>query len=154
MVLTNSINDLEQQKFIDQSGLPAVRSAVTSAPASDYTIDSITSVVTSAPAADKDTDSITSYLPEYDAGYATADTQIKASAGFVHSVTIAPTGVITAGVITIYDDPTEGGTVIYTEYVAVGDKAHTIFLDVACANGIYVGYDGTVANVSVSLSYL
>ena len=87
-------------------------------------------------------------------GRATADAQIKATAGFVHTVSIAPlTATPTAGLMTIYDSATETGTVIYAEWVFATDVGHTITLDVPAGTGIYVGFDATLANVQVTVSY-
>lgn len=87
-------------------------------------------------------------------GRATADTQIKATAGFVHSVTIAPlTATPTAGLVTVYDSAAESGTVIYSEWVAATTPGHTVTLNVNAATGIYVGFDGALANVQVTVSY-
>lgn len=90
----------------------------------------------------------------YSYGRATADTQIKGSAGFVHTISIAPTTATpTAGLVTVYDSTTETGTVIYSEWIFATDVGHTITLDVPTTNGIYVGYDATLANASVTVSY-
>lgn len=84
----------------------------------------------------------------------TADGQVKATAGWLHTVSIAPTTASpTAGLLSIYDNPAETGTVIYSEWVFATTPGHTVTLDVFCDNGIYVGYDGTLANVSVTVGY-
>lgn len=84
----------------------------------------------------------------------TADGQVKGSAGFVHTVTIAPTTATpTAGLLTIYDSLTETGTILYSEWIFATTPGHSVHLDVPAATGIYVGYDGTLANVSVAVSY-
>lgn len=84
----------------------------------------------------------------------TADGQVKASAGFVHTVTISPTTATpTAGLLTIYDNTAESGTIIFSEWVAATTPAHTVILNVTAGTGIYVGYDATLANVSCTVSY-
>lgn len=84
----------------------------------------------------------------------TADGQIKATAGFLHAVTIEPTTATpTAGLVTIYDSAAESGTILLTCWVFATDPGATFLLDVACGTGLFVGYDATLANVSVSLSY-
>ena len=84
----------------------------------------------------------------------TADGQVKAKEGFLHTVSIAPTTATpTAGLLSIYDSTTEAGTVVFSEWVFATTPGHTITLDVFCFNGIYVGYDATLANVSVTVSY-
>jgi hypothetical protein len=89
----------------------------------------------------------------YTMGRVTADGSIKASAGFVHTVTLSATGAVTAGVITLYANTAESGTVIWSGIAQVAMNPVTILLDVEVATGIYVGYDGTVANVATSVSY-
>lgn len=83
----------------------------------------------------------------------TADGQVKATAGFVHAVSIAPTTATpTAGLIAIYDNPAETGNIVYSEWIFATTPGHTIILDVECPNGIYVSYT-TVDNVSVTVAY-
>lgn len=87
-------------------------------------------------------------------GRATADTQIKATAGFIHTVSIAPlTATPTAGLLTIYDSAAESGTVLYSEWIFATTPGHTVTLDLATTTGIYVGFDGSLANVQVTVSY-
>lgn len=87
-------------------------------------------------------------------GRATADAQIKSSAGFIHTVSIAPlTATPTAGLLTIYNNTAESGTVVYAEWVFATTPGHTVTLDVPCSTGIYVGFDGTLANVQVTVAY-
>lgn len=84
----------------------------------------------------------------------TADGQVLGAAGFIHTVTISPlTASPTAGLLTIYDSLSETGTAVYTEWIFADAPGHTVTLDYNCGTGIYVGYDGTLANVSVSVSY-
>lgn len=90
----------------------------------------------------------------YTFGRVTADGQIKGSAGFIHTITITPTGVVTAGTVTIYNSLTESGTIVVS--IALPATTFTPFsvtLDVACSTGIFVGFDGALANVSVTVSY-
>lgn len=83
-----------------------------------------------------------------------ADGQIRSSAGRVHTVSIAPiTATPTAGLITVYDSPTESGTKLYEEWCFATTVGHTITLDTTVANGIYVGYDATAANFQVTVSH-
>ena len=84
----------------------------------------------------------------------TADGQIKASAGFVHAVTISPTTATpTAGLVTIYNNTAESGTILFSEWFFATDEAHTIELNTVASTGIYVGYDATATNLSVSVSF-
>jgi hypothetical protein len=91
---------------------------------------------------------------QYSYSRKTADGQVKGAAGFVHTVTIAPTTATpTAGLLTIYDSLTETGTIIFSEWVFATTPAHTVTIDAAAGTGIYVGYDATLANVSCTVSY-
>lgn len=83
----------------------------------------------------------------------TADGQVKASGGFIRSITFSATAAVTAGLITIYDNTAESGTVIWSGIVQVAANPITIFLNVPTATGIYIGYDGTIANVRTQMSY-
>jgi len=90
----------------------------------------------------------------YVLGRATADAQIKGSGGFIHTISIAPlTATPTAGLLTVYNSLTETGTVVYSEWIFATTPGHTVVLDVPCGTGIYVGFDGTLANVQVTVSY-
>lgn len=84
----------------------------------------------------------------------TGDGQVKATAGYLHTVTIAPTTATpTAGLLSIYDSTTETGTVVYSEWIFATTPGHTVHLNVHCNNGIYVGYDAALANVSCTVAY-
>jgi hypothetical protein len=87
----------------------------------------------------------------YEYKHCTADTQIKASAGRLHTVTINT--VTTGGVLTIYDNTAESGTVIAAITLAANDKPVTLTYDVLCKTGIYAGFDGTLA-ADITISYI
>lgn len=84
---------------------------------------------------------------------ATADGQVKSGSGFIHTVTFSATGTVTAGVITIYDNTAESGTVIWTGTIQTGLNPITITLDELFNTACYIGYDATIANVAVNASY-
>lgn len=85
---------------------------------------------------------------------ATGDVLLKTGAGFLHAVTISPlTATPTAGLLTVYDSTTETGFILYSEWVFATTPGHTIILDMAFGTGLYVGFDATLANVNVMLSY-
>ncbi len=87
-------------------------------------------------------------------GRVTADGQIKAGAGLIHTVSIsALTATPTAGLLTIYDSLTETGTIIYSEWVFATVTGHSVLLDIPFATGCYVGFDATLANVACTVSY-
>ncbi|MFA9201039.1 MAG: hypothetical protein ACEQR8_07620, partial [Cypionkella sp.] len=57
----------------------------------------------------------------------TADGQVKATAGFIHTVSIAPTTATpTAGLLSIYDNAAETGTVVFSEWVFATTQGHSI----------------------------
>jgi len=87
----------------------------------------------------------------YQYAHCTADTQVKASTGRVHTVTI--NSVTTGGVLTIYDNTAESGTVIAAITLVAADKPATLTYDVLAKTGIYVGFDGALA-ADVTLSYI
>ncbi len=80
----------------------------------------------------------------------TADEQIMAAAGKLHTITIHD--VTVAGVITVYDNTAESGTVIATLTLVAGESFYTLTYDVECATGLFIGYDGTVA-ADLTVSY-
>lgn len=86
----------------------------------------------------------------------TADGQVKATAGLLHTVVVSPTAAIsTSGTITIYDSAAESGNVIATIFIPTNNAVNIIIpLDVVCATGIYVGYDATVTAHAVTCAYL
>lgn len=91
---------------------------------------------------------------QYQYSRKTADGQVKGSGGFIHSVTVAPlTATPTAGLLTIYDSLNESGTVIHSEWIFATTPAHTVILDEIFTVGCYIGFDATLANVGVNLSY-
>lgn len=84
----------------------------------------------------------------------TADGQVKASAGFVHAVTITPTTATpTAGLMTVYDSLTETGTILFSKWFIITEPGATFPINQIAATGIYVGYDAALANASVTVSF-
>lgn len=84
----------------------------------------------------------------------TADGQVKATAGYVHTVTLSPTGTVTAGVVTLYDSASETGTVIMS--IALPITSFTPFsvsLDATAGTGLFIGFDATLANVQATVTY-
>lgn len=98
---------------------------------------------------------ITSEPIKYNVGRATADLALKTGVGIVHTVTIAGTQATpVAGLLTIYDNTAESGTVIYSEWVTVGVLPHTVTLDEPFATGLFVGFDATLTGIQANVSYL
>lgn len=87
-------------------------------------------------------------------GVKTADAQIKASAGFVHTITFSPNDAVpTAGSIILYDNTAESGTQIFNWNVqATAFIPFTVTLDVVATTGLYLGFT-TTADVNVTVSY-
>lgn len=85
---------------------------------------------------------------------ATADVQIKGSAGFLHTVTFSCNDAApTAGSIIIYDSLTEAGTQVFNHtFTTTPFVPFTIILDYTMLTGIYIGFT-TTADVNVSCSY-
>lgn len=85
---------------------------------------------------------------------AVADVQIKASAGFLHTVTISCADAApTAGDFKIFDNTAESGTVVFHHNFAITPFVpFTIILDYIMATGIYFGFT-TTADVNVSCSF-
>lgn len=91
----------------------------------------------------------------YTATRVTADGQIKATAGFVHSVCVTPlTATPTPGLFSLYNSASETGTVVWSAWI-FATASQTCFenLDVAFSTGIYVGYDATLTNASVTVTF-
>lgn len=84
----------------------------------------------------------------------TADTQVKASAGYLHALIVQSTDAVpTAGTIVVYDNTAESGTEVCridvkaTANVGI-QSAYTVIVDRVMATGIYVGFT-TVTDVAV-----
>jgi hypothetical protein len=89
------------------------------------------------------------------AGLKTADFQVKASAGFLHCIIIAPNDAApTAGQIDIYDNTAESGTKIFHYEVVVTTMFAPIQVcpDRIMSTGIYLGFT-TTADVAVTVTY-
>jgi hypothetical protein len=83
----------------------------------------------------------------------TADGLVKTGGGKLHTISIAPTTATpTAGLLSVYDNTAESGTIIYSEWMFATTEGHSIILDCDIRTGIYVGYN-TVTNVSVTVTH-
>ena len=84
----------------------------------------------------------------------TSEGLIRTGAGKLHTISIAPTTATpTGGLLTVYDNTSEAGTAIFSEWVFATTPGHTITLDCDVKVGIYVGYDGTLANASCTVTH-
>uniref|UniRef100_A0A6M3LYH5 Uncharacterized protein n=1 Tax=viral metagenome TaxID=1070528 RepID=A0A6M3LYH5_9ZZZZ len=79
--------------------------------------------------------------------HVTADTQVKASKGILHSVVL--NGLTTAGDLTIYDSLTEGAPVIAVLHLdvttSISVQPVTFIYDCQFNTGLYAGFDNTLA---------
>jgi len=83
----------------------------------------------------------------------TAEGQVMAGAGYIHTISVSGlTATPTAGLLTVYDALTETGTVIYSEWVFATVVGHTVTINAPVTTGVYVGFDGSLANVSVTVT--
>lgn len=83
-----------------------------------------------------------------------ADGLVRTGGGKLHTITVNPTTASpTAGLLSVYDSVTEANKVLYSEWVFATTPGHTIILDCDIYAGIYVGYDATLANVSVTVTH-
>lgn len=84
----------------------------------------------------------------------TADGQVKAGAGVLHSLTFTTDDAApTAGTIVVYDSLTETGTQIYEENITTtAFKGYSVILDANFSTGLYIGFT-TTADVNVIATY-
>lgn len=89
-------------------------------------------------------------------GYLTSDTQIKASAGLVNTITCQGTdATATAGTIILYDNTAESGTKIWqwdVQAVAVTSPVTIPNLGAVATTGLYLGFT-TTADVACTVTY-
>jgi len=85
---------------------------------------------------------------------AVADTQVKATAGFLHAVTISCNDAApTAGSLIIYDNTAESGAVVFNHtFTTTPFVPFTVIFDIEMATGIYVGMT-TTGDVNFSCSF-
>lgn len=92
----------------------------------------------------------------YQTGIVSADGLIKSGAGFLHCFSLSQTSsaAVTAGVLTLYDNTAESGTVLWgPAYFSTAQlNPVTVFVNASFTTGLYVGY-ATLAGVTVTVSY-
>ena len=83
-----------------------------------------------------------------------ADAQIKAGAGFLHTLTFAQIDAApTAGTIIVYDSLTEANTIIFSStWTTAIFYPTTVTIDASFATGLYIGFT-TTADIGVTVSY-
>lgn len=85
---------------------------------------------------------------------AVVDTQIKASAGFLHSITLSCNdSAPTAGTLIIYNNTAESGTILFKhEFTTTPFDPLTLIFDAVMSTGIYVGM-ATTGDVNFTCSF-
>jgi len=80
-----------------------------------------------------------------------ADGLVRTGAGYLERVIFSATGTVTAGVISIADAVTETTPILFS--ATINAATPVISVDVGCRfdTGLYVGYDGTIANVATTV---
>lgn len=83
-----------------------------------------------------------------------ADGQVKAGAGFLHTLTFACADAApTAGSIIVYDSLTETGTVIYSEtFDTTAFRGYSVLIDGNFSTGLYIGFT-TTADIGCTASW-
>ena len=86
----------------------------------------------------------------YSYAHVTGDSAVKSAAGKLHIVNINKCS--TGGVLTIYDNTSEGGATIAIIAIAtLTNPLPPLIYDIAFSTGLYFGFDGTlVADITVS----
>ncbi len=107
-----------------------------------------------APGYEDNTNGVAKVEQRFTGAHVTADTQVKAGAGFLHTLTFAQTDAApTAGSIIVYDSLTETGTILFSQtFTTDVFKAHSVIIDCTFATGLYVGFT-TTADVGCTVSY-
>jgi len=83
----------------------------------------------------------------------TTTASVVAGSGFLHALSISPlTATPTAGLITVFDNTVNSGTILYNEWVFATAPGKEIIIDCTFEVGISILYT-TVANVGVGISY-
>lgn len=108
-----------------------------------------------APAYEDNTNQVAKVEQRFSYTYcAGADTQVKAGAGFLHTLTFTQIDAApTAGTIIVYDSLTEANTIIFSStWTTAIFYPTTVTIDVSFATGLYVGFT-TTNDIGVTVSY-
>lgn len=118
------------------------------------TLDSLNATLSTKLAGEDLTNDVLKTEQRYSFTRLAADGQVKAGAGFLHTLTFACADAApTAGSITVYDSLTETGTVIYSEtFDTTAFRGFSVVLDVSFSTGLYIGFT-TTADVGCTASY-
>lgn len=118
------------------------------------TLDSLNATLSTKLAGEDLTNDVLKTEQRYSFTRLAADGQVKAGAGFLHTLTFACADATpTAGSIIVYDSLTETGTVIYSEtFDTTAFRGFSVVLDVSFSTGLYIGFT-TTADVGCTASY-
>ena len=81
----------------------------------------------------------------------TADGLVKTGKGHLKRVIFSANGTVTAGIISISDAITETTPIILSATIQVASPPISVEVGVDFDTGLYVGYDGTIANVATTV---
>lgn len=153
--LTGFLNTLPWAIY---NATPTVRTEAQGGPLQADANGSLRTTQTTAIAGEDFTNNVLRVEGQFSGTQCTGDTQVKASAGFVHAIIVQSTDAVpTAGTIILYDNTAESGTqVVNLDIKAtapVGEEdAYTIIIDRLMTTGIYVGFT-TTTDVAVQVIY-
>jgi len=118
------------------------------------TLDSLNATLSTKLAGEDLTNDVLKTEQRYSFTRLAADGQVKAGAGFLHTLTFACADAApTAGSITVYDSLTETGTVIYSEtFDTTAFRGFSVVLDVSFSTGLYIGFT-TTADIGCTVSW-
>ncbi len=87
----------------------------------------------------------------------TGDTLVKSGSGHLHAIIVSQpaSATPTAGVLTLYDNTAESGTVIFQHYFPASAVPTPVTIPVngGFTNGCYVGFDGTLAGLAFNIEW-
>lgn len=118
------------------------------------TLDSLNATLSTKLAGEDLTNDVLKTEQRYSFTRLAADGQVKAGAGFLHTLTFACADAApTAGSIIVYDSLSETGTVIYSEtFDTTAFRGFSVVLDVSFSTGLYIGFT-TTADIGCTASW-
>lgn len=118
------------------------------------TLDSLNATLSTKLAGEDLTNDVLKTEQRYSFTRLAADGQVKAGAGFLHTLTFACADAApTAGSIIVYDSLSETGTVIYSEtFDTTAFRGFSVVLDVSFSTGLYIGFT-TTADIGCTVSW-
>lgn len=93
----------------------------------------------------------------YSNTHCTADTLVKTGAGHLHAIVVSQPAAAapTAGVLTVYDNTSEAGTVLFQHYFPASAVPTPVAIPIngTFSVGCYLGFDGTLAGLTFNVIY-